>query len=284
MDCIIEFIHSNYMVTIGGFITAITGAFIGTFYGAKIAQNIAQDSKIREEKLTEIRDVNAALTLTFYVGNALLTFKSQHLQRFKTNYEDHRLIWLSILEARRNHTAEPQFPADMEPVDLSGISPINIPVESLQKLILEKISLQARPLAALLEIINTNMELNFIIEQRNKLIEHFKATQLHVPRQQDFEALLYGTPNEHGFEDGSYRDLVEGIFIYLDQGIFFSKLLCDDLMSHGQKLCKEYSEKYNDKQEIDEVDFLTEKSKIFMPDPASFEGWLSGFVKKEMSA
>ena len=59
------------------FTTSLVGALAGAYAGAYAAQKIAERSKERAEFQAQIRNTNAAITLSFMVCNAAISLKRQ---------------------------------------------------------------------------------------------------------------------------------------------------------------------------------------------------------------
>src|SRR5689334_19372520 len=79
------------------FIVAGTGAFAGA-YGAQI---ITERSKLREELTKEIRNTNAAISISFGICNFLLSMKHQHVKDLKEKYDAQRKDFFAHFERMR---------------------------------------------------------------------------------------------------------------------------------------------------------------------------------------
>ena len=62
-------------------------ALAGAFFGAKTAQGTAARNKFRDDMTEEIRDTNAAITLSFAISNSAMAIKRQHLRSIKETFD-----------------------------------------------------------------------------------------------------------------------------------------------------------------------------------------------------
>ena len=62
-------------------------ALAGAFFGAKTAQGTAARNKFRDDMTKEIRDTNAAITLSFAISNSAMAIKRQHLRSIKETFD-----------------------------------------------------------------------------------------------------------------------------------------------------------------------------------------------------
>lgn len=77
LDRIVEFVGSSF------FGTLVAGGF-GAYAGAGGAQLIVDRNKSREELLTQIKDVNSALMVTFSITNSFLGSRDSTLKSWET--------------------------------------------------------------------------------------------------------------------------------------------------------------------------------------------------------
>jgi hypothetical protein len=120
---------------------------------------------------------------------------------------------------------------------------------------------------------------------RNKLIDQFKINYQRIPEQQKLE-IYFGLLLPDGSVNQEYPDTLQAISQYTDDVIFFSSLLCSDLVAHGEKIRAQYRKGFG--RHLDKTtspDFKTEKAEKLMPDAKEYEDWLTMFQEhpKEQS-
>ena len=71
--------------------------------------------------------------------------------------------------------------------------------------------------------------------------------------------------------DSSYPDSMESISSNLDNCIFFSKVLVEDLIEHGLKIAKEFGRK---SPKIHRVDLTEAERSGLVPDSGLYDDWL----------
>lgn len=256
------------------FFTSVIGAFFASFAGAYGAQQLAEKTKARDRLTAEIRDTNAATNVAFSLCNALLSIKGQHVRRLKEDLHSQRLA----LEEHNKKLAAGKlapgtqfhFTADLE---LLSLPPL--PIDVLQKIVFERLSLIGRPLNLATVLGQTLHELTSSLRHRNELIAGYKSGQVR------FSAECYFGLPQGDSVDRDYPSTVDGIFSQTDDGIFFSQLLCKDLMEHGRALAKKFEKLYRvDAPVISEVDFGIAEKKGLVPSSDNYSDWMNKFVKK----
>ena len=85
------------------FSTSLVGALAGAYFGARSAQRVAERGKVRDELTKEIRNVNAAIALSFGIANSMLALKKQHVAALKNDYDTERQRHEDYLVPDRNH-------------------------------------------------------------------------------------------------------------------------------------------------------------------------------------
>lgn len=175
MGTLADFLNSN-------FITSLLGAGAGASAGAYAAQRIADRSRLRERYLKEIRNTNAAISITFLMGNTLLGLKSQHVKRMKEAYDRQRADFEEF--ARRIAAGliprGDQF--DIQ-ADFETLETFMFPLDRLQSLAFDGLSLPTRPLTVTPMVVRAVEALNRSIGERNRLIEEFRQSGPHTPEQ-----------------------------------------------------------------------------------------------------
>lgn len=263
-DAVISLVNWIWQLLNSNFLVALAGAFAGAFG----AYWIVERHQRKRGLLKEIRSTNAAIIVAHGISNASCSLKSQFVKEFKDRFfEQHK----AALEAfqRKKHPMQPfEFQADFQ-----TFPPIRVPIDVLQKLLFENISVADRSLTLVTTLSQAIDGLNATIKQRNELIATIKEASPPVPH--DVLASIYfGFPDKNGNIDHRYRDCVEGISSQTDDCIFFSKLLSEDLHRHGKKLSASLGK---NSPSINKVDFTKAEQKGLIPDTGHYADWMSMF-------
>lgn len=120
------------------------------------------------------------------------------------------------------------------------------------------------------------------MQRRNALIEGFKRIP---PDKQGLVAALYfGRSFAEDRVSTEYADTLEALFNQTDDGIFFSQLLCRDLMESGESALKDYRRLAKKSTEhISTIDFRQALELGLMPDESKYQDWLRAFQRPDSS-
>ena len=108
-----------------------------------------------------------------------LSLKAQHVKNLSETYNNHRAEFEEQLNAHRlgRRGGEPfNIKADFETLE-----PLVLPIDRLQTLAFDRLSLPTRPLSVLPMLIRSVESLNRTIDERNELIAEFRRTGPHSP-------------------------------------------------------------------------------------------------------
>lgn len=273
-------IKETFDVLNSGFVASFLSALAGALFGAMAAHKIASKSKLKEELVKEIRVINASIGLTASIANAVLSLKRQHLsklwQEYKSTYdeihENLRLRKLGLIQG-----AEPVRAV----ADMVRLTAPDFPLEALMKMTFENMSTAGRPIVLMTAIAHTIKELEDTLNRRNILIEDFKKSN--GPENPSFPKKFFAVANDEGGLDSEYRDALWGAVKYTDDLIFFSELMCGDLMEYGKKKVKEYKlGKFGGSDpKIHSIDFSEARAAKLMPNHEDYKNWLEGFKSKD---
>ena len=255
------------------FFTAIAGSLAGAFAGAYGAQRIAERAKYRDQLLKEVRDTNAAIMVAFGVCNSLLSMKKQHVRSLKEDFETQKTALLDHYKNRELGKISKdeifRFKADLQTLSLPSL-----PVDILQKQVFEKLSLVGRPLSLTTMLSQTVHSLSASLEKRNQLIESYKASDGFSPAQ------YFGLPLD-GQVNQDYPSVIDAIYHQTDDGIFFSQLLCKDLVEHGNQIVDQFKKHFKKgAPTISETDFAKAEKSDLMPNADNYVDWFTMFVKR----
>lgn len=256
------------------FMTSLVGALAGAFAGARAAQRISERSKERDSLLAQMNAINAATTLCFSTFNVAAAFKTQLALPMFEKYNQAKADFDADQQARatgqRQGNAEVVFDSD-----LKMFSAPSVPIKTLNELVFNKLAAPGRPiaLAAILE-----QSLNSIqdsVSKRNALARHFMGGGV---AQELLFRHYFGIRLPNGHTNHEFPDLVAAIYRYTDDVVFFSALLCKDLIQHGTQTRTEFRKKYGEAgPKMSSVDFSTLKKDGVIPSETEYAGWLSGF-------
>lgn len=263
------------------FTTSLVGALSGAFAGAWAAQNVAERSKQKDQLLSQIRATNAAISASFVFCNLLIALKRQHVKPLYDTFVAKRAELAEFHKKRRAG----EIPADHPFVftaDLRTLQMPLLPVQLIERLVFDKLSVIGRPLALTTSLAGVAATLADLMQRRSALIEGFK--QIPPANQGLVAALYFGRSFAEDRVSTEYADTLEGLFNQTDDGIFFSQLLCRDLMKSGENALKEYKRLSKKSVErISTIDFRKASQLGLMPDDSKYQDWLQGFQRPEGS-
>lgn len=263
------------------FTTSLVGALAGAFFGARAAQNTAERSKQKDQLLSQIRATNAAISASFVFCNILISLKRQHVKPIYETFVAKRAELAEVHEKRRLG----QLSADQPFVftaDLRTLQMPLLPIQLIERIVFDKLSVIGRPLALTTSLSGVASTLADLMQQRRALIERFKRIP---PGKQELVAALYfGRSFAEDRVSTEYADNLEALFNQTDDGIFFSQLLCRDLMESGEIALKEYKRLSKKSTEhISKIDFRQASELGLMPDESKYQDWLRGFQRPDSS-
>lgn len=262
------FLNSN-------FTSSLSGALAGALAGALIAHRIADRAKQRELLLQEIRSTNAAIVVAFTICNAALALKKQHTKdiydKFNTKKKEFKEFFSCLAQGQKPATIPFEYEADFRTLEM----PI-MPIDILRTQLYEKISVSGRPLAVVAALSGSIASLGEVIQTRNTLIARIR--ELGKVGQYDLAAFYFGMAYGEGQISTEFSDTIEALYNKNDDLIFFSELLGNDLMDHGNRLMEKYKKfSVGDKEKVHRIDYTDARNKGLMPDPADYKDWMKGF-------
>jgi hypothetical protein len=209
------------------FITSLVGSLAGAFGGAWAAQRIAERSKVREDLLREVRAASAGASLLYGIANAHLGLKRQFVKALWDNYVERKKEFLLYQQARRVGTVPPQQIFNFE-ADLKFLNAVHSPIEALQKLLFEDISLNAAQLQIAALLFASINYLTNAISDRNELAQTWNAN-----KPSNFEALYLGLPQASGVIDDRYEMTLKAIHDQNNDVVAFSIILAESLYNQA---------------------------------------------------
>ncbi|MDR6842413.1 hypothetical protein [Pseudoxanthomonas sacheonensis] len=263
VDFLAKALNSNFTV-------ALAGSLAGAGAGALGAQHIAERAKRRDELLKELRSTNAAIMVSFTICNSVLAFNKQFAKPMLDEFEHD----LAIIEAAKKSEMSGALP--MFSADLKSFPAPHLPVLNLQELVYTRISAFGRPLALVAIIEQSNQGLLKIVDRREQLIREFQSGSVSGA----IVSLRYfGQKLPNGDTNEEYPDVMRAIHDYANDLAFFSCLMCEDLMEHGNRVHAALT-KHGMKgiPAVSKPDFSRPKEKGLIPDSTNYADWMSGFT------
>ncbi len=282
MTCLSEFMSWENLAAISNsaFTTSLVGALAGAYAGAYAAQMIAERSKERAEFQTQIRNTNAAITLSFMVCNAAISLKRQQTKGLCDTYFKKKAELEGFLQKRKAGEISPDIPFQFQ-ADFRSIPFAAVPIDALRSLIYEKLSVSARPLALVTTLAGALSSLADTTANRNGLIASFKELSPQ-DREAALPALYFGRPYGEGHVSTDYLDTMTGLQNLTDDVIFFSHQLCKDLATHGNKVLDKFKSQFKGVvEQIHATELSPEKTAGLMPPDEQYSEWLSGFRERK---
>jgi hypothetical protein len=258
-------------------VVALIGGFVGAVGGALGAQHIAERAKRKDELLKELRSTNAATTVGFTICNSFIALKRQNVLPLHENFSRDKEKREKFLAKRRSAEIDRNQPFEFQ-ADLRAISAPSVPMDTLKTQVFDRISAHARPLALVSVLGQTLASLDEAIGRRNALIGRFARGD--VPKEL-VPNFYFGMALPSGDTNQEYPDTVAAIAAYTDDMIFFSRLLCTDLMSHGGKI-KAVLAKLGAKDvpSVSTAEFGKAAEAGLLPPDDHYTDWLNSFVEQ----
>ncbi|WP_139232999.1 hypothetical protein [Halomonas korlensis] len=219
--------------------------------------------------MQEVRNTNSGLMASYIICNSYLLLKDQQVRDLYNSFREKREEYQRVISGELKGQYF-EYEADMRRVILP-----KIPLDLLNQQVYQKMNLNGRPVSATAQIDNTIASLESAIETRDSVIQMIRRSP---EMDEAVKAKLYfGFPLPDGSLSTEYADALEGISTYVDDVVFYSNLLCEDLFEHGQKIRKRLKDQYREEPpEVNKVDFADAEEKGLMPDKERYANWLQG--------
>lgn len=258
-----SFIAQIWTGTPGPVQTILIAAF-GTLVGAWLTGR----SQAKRRVVDELKAIHAAYALCFTIANKALSMKRQHVRPMKQLYDD----VVSIFDA---HTENPVGPLMLD-LDLRTLSQPSFASDTLERIVFEKCSLGHRGLAAVVSVKDATDDLKFSIDFRNDLIADFKKQ---LPATEQEKIAFYVGAYTNDAVDLRFGHNLDALSHQVDDCIFFSMLLADELLAREKKLYARYRWKYrlNVPRQYP-ADWSLARQEHLIPAKSQYADWLRGFT------
>lgn len=250
---------------------AVVAAGLATWTGARAAEKTGIKNARREAALAEIKHINHAIMVAYSIANTMLVFKKQIILKLVNDYVGGRnKFFQDVAKSKSSNVNEDNRVVSVSS-NLIYIDAPLLPLDSLDSLIFEKISSGSRCLAATIQLREYYNYLTSAIHIRRNVIEN-KSGKL-------TSHIYYGYPHQNTV-DNRYHDSIFAIKSYVDHLIFFSTVICEDLVVNGNSVAKKFKEEHGDGAPlIDRVNFEMAYSEGLVPFSSEYKSWLSSFGK-----
>ncbi|MBL1458733.1 MAG: hypothetical protein COA34_012900 [Methylophaga sp.] len=164
---------------------------------------------------------------SFTVSNMALTIKTQLIQPIYKQFEQD-LSNFENFDKRRTAGQIKTGEIFRYNADLRDFDAPPLPIKILNNILFNKVTSTNRSLSAVAFLDASNSGLKRMLEKRRNLIEVFREPRTDKTE----EAYLYfGLKMENGNTYSEYADSLHGIMEYVDDIIFFSQIICEDLIA-----------------------------------------------------
>jgi hypothetical protein len=247
------------------FFTSIAGAFAGAWAGGRIAQVLAIRARDKEELARELRNTNAAATMSSALCDDLAAILRQHIMPMKEQFDSDLAIVTALLAAPSPSSGTPPtIQANLQ--HLSGPSLHTAP---LQQLVFNDVS-NNRAIRLYTTLNQTVSTVHGLIEKRNLLIDEFRASpNPHAVLRHGY----FGLPSPTSCDD-RYKSALYGLHTALQDGVYFSMNLALLLADHAGDLAGRYKKRFGKPvPRAIELDFSRLAERGVMPDRKDYPDW-----------
>jgi hypothetical protein len=253
-----EFLEVWTFLNESQFVRTVLASLAGAGLGAWTAQRIAARNKDNEEILKDVRASNVAASIAYGITEAFVSVKKQHVKPLCDGYKAEKAALLAFRPTPGNNAYN--FNAD-----LRTLAPVKSPIDHLQKAVFERVSASTKVVSLVGVLDRTLHGLDLLITTRNDLVEEFKANSPVNHR------TYFGLPTTSG-SDERYSSTIKHLSEYTDDAIYFSKLIGDELVKHGNLLKKKLPRKMQlSAPIIASADYS--KAGDLMPAPSNYQDW-----------
>lgn len=242
---------------------AIVGSFLGAFGGAWVIER-NQDKK---NLLEELRNTNAAVMATFHIFSSMLNRKKNDILPVIQDFELQKSA-LKKAEQGAGEIFRPNF-------SLLEVFLLNL--ATLEDILFRRLNLNAKALAAYSELAKFTSLLDTSITRRNTKLEKWKTEKFDTIVNEffGFSTRQNDQKSSGNRGDQTFPKNLDAMHSYVDDCIFYSMLLCKELIRHGKKL----HEKLANSDDIRPIDIRFEDiNSDLIPERPEHKNWLNQFI------
>lgn len=270
----------EYLCTVlnSNFAIAFIGALAGAYAGAVAAHRSIVKSQSRNEVLTEIRSVNAAIIVSLSICNTMLGLKSQIVQPLIDRFSKDRATFREALE-RLRAGQRPDAPIHCQ-MDFTAFTAPLLPIAALKELIYQRISAHGKPLNLVSQIDGAAAGLLEAVARRERIAEEFKRNP---PPKEQLPFFYYGERLDSDQTHGEYADTLEVIRSYTNDVIWFSVHLCDELVKYGRTREQQFTKRFGKgAPKVNAPDFKQPRESGLIPPDQEYSSWLKWIVERKL--
>lgn len=268
-DCVQSILFLIWNFLNSNFITALAGAFFGALAAYYIAKKHQQSVDLREE----IRNINAAITLTYSVFISAISLKEQQINPLMEVYENTYRQYEEYITKESDGKKEP-FKGI---VDMREVSTPFFPTETISEIIYGKITAPTRVATMFSALNHSTNSLIELFMKRHQIIYEWKSNQ-NITEKEKLEIYL-GLVQEDETVDERYSNIMDEISKSLDNCIFYSYTIVKDLNKYGCILAKKFGKDTSIVVGIKLPNELINSG--LMPDENNYRDWIDGFKSNE---
>lgn len=265
---IVAFLNSS-------FISAFLSALAGAGFGVWGAQRLAERSARTKELLEALRQANAIVVLASTIANQALSVKKQHVKPLSDQYFKDR----DAAEALQGNLAS-GAPAQSTTfqIQLTKITPLTLPIETLKNLTFSAQLMPGRALALVSMVEQSITEQTHAINTQSELVDAFHKANLpsHILC---FD--YFGLKRPNGNTNAMYHDIMVAVSQYTNDVAFFSIELAEELQTHALRIRDKLLRIRREVPKANSVDFSGPRRSGLMPPREDYESWLSGFRSQD---
>jgi hypothetical protein len=210
------------------FSSALFGAGFGAWAASWIALHSERHKRLREE----ISGCNTALGLAASIIETVLNLRSQLVLPMADSY---RSRFQDFVAATQRRVPPGGLNLITFMADLRVVHFPTMPVPELRGLLQSSSSNSAAARALISSLAQSVESLHTMVQMRNEIGHKFRALQ-----DEEKADLYFGLRAREGFIDDRYPDAMLGMVDNSEDVAYFSELLMEVLMKHGEALAKDY--------------------------------------------
>lgn len=209
-----------------GALKVIVGPLSGAFAGAWAAQGIAKRNTDTQRRLEELRANNLAISAVVSIVNTLAALKRQQIRPLKTTYD--KLV-AELENASKTKSKFFEFQADFHELP---VVPTALPM--LDKLLYDRLSVAPGAMGLHGLLSQSVGNLSSALANRNAIIIALRAGPTKVGA--ELAQFYFGLPDGQGHRDSRYRDSLNAVALYVDDGLLFGYYLALELAKRAEEL------------------------------------------------
>lgn len=253
------------------FSIAFVSSLAGAFGGAIAAQKIIERKSRQNIFLEELRNVNSAIMVSFSICNTMLSLKESHTLPLSESFKK-SLHEIEIFNEKKVLGELKDDSTFSHEVDFTVHATPEVPIDVLKELVFNKISAGGRVLSAVAELNASNEGVRNSMQNRRELIEKFKCFD-----KEDIANPYFGLTMPNGNTDQEYSDTIKLMYSYVDDSIFFSHLICNELMKYGNDLRTKYKKFSKNAPKVNDASFRVPLESKLIPPDSDYDLWLRGY-------